>query len=57
MVNMSKRQQPHRDENISPKPSSERRGNTHTTWQASADPKTSLYTCIAKELSIYNQVT
>ena len=49
MVNMSKRQQPHLDENASPNP--------NTTEQAAAGPKTSLYTGTAKELPLYTQIT
>ena len=51
MVHLSKRQQPHRDENVSPRPPigfNERRGNPHTTGQAVAVPKTPLYTGTAK---------
>ena len=41
MVNMSKRQQPHLDENVSPRSSTglNERGNPHTTGQTAAAQK------------------
>ena len=56
MVNKSKRQQPNRDENVSPRPPIGTR-NPHTTGQAAVGPKTSLYIGTSEELSIYTQVT
>ena len=58
MVNMSNRQQPHQDENISPRHQlvfNERRTNSHTTGQAAVAPKTSLYIGTSKELPKYTQ--
>ena len=60
MVYISKRQQPHRRKMSAqdhPLVFNERQGNPHTTWQAAADPKTSLYTDTGKELPFYTQVT
>ena len=60
MVNISGRQQPHLDGNVSSRQTigfNERRENHRTTGQAAARPKnSSLYTGTAKELSyIFNQ--
>ena len=52
MVNMSKRQQPNWEEKMStqghPWVFTEWCGNPHTTGQAAADPKTTLYTVTGK---------
>ena len=60
MVNISNRQQPHQDKNVSPGHPwvfNEQQWNPHTTGQADATPKTSLYTGTVKELPLYTQVT
>ena len=55
---VSKRQQPNRNENVSdPLVFNERRGNPHTTEQAAAGLKTSLYTDTAKECFFKNSLT
>ena len=57
---MSQRQQTHRDENVSqlqPIGLQSTMKKPRTTWQAAADPKTSLYIGTAKELPLYTQLT
>ena len=61
MVNTLKRQQPHPDKNVSPRPPFGLQWmmekNPHTTGQTVAGPKKSLYTGGVKELPQCTQVT
>ena len=50
-------QQPHRDENVSPRAPIGLQLTTHTTGQAAVGPKLSLYTGTSEELPLYTQVT
>ena len=58
---MSKRQPPHQDEKLSAQGHlwvfNEQQGNSPTTGQATAGPKTALYTGRMKQLPLYTPTT
>ena len=56
ILNVLKRQQPHRDENVNSS-FNERRGKLHTTGQAAAGHKTTFYSGTAKKLPLYTSAT